>query len=144
MGQIFNISLTHSSIHLLENELAFNRAHLLYPSPTPFLLGPLKRQIKILFLEKPSLLLSQVIWNCRLLIFLFFHIFLLEEQLGNRNRVLWPELRCSEFRKARAIKVNDADPFQYSWNALQGYQIFWNKLDNGLKFLHNFSRTVIL
>lgn len=56
--------------------------------------------------------------------FPLFHVFLLEEKLGSTNGVLWPVLRCSEFRKARAIKVNDADPFKYSWNALQGYQIF--------------------
>lgn len=66
-------------------------------------------------------MIYQVTLIQRLVIFPFFHILLSEEKVGQTNRVLWPVLSCSEFRKARAIKVNDADPFTYSWNALQGY-----------------------
>lgn len=121
MGQILVIYVTHSSVHLVEEEPAFNMANLLlHPSPTPVLLKP-PRLIKILFSEKPPSLIYQVTLTHRLVIFPFFHIFLLEEKVGHTNRVLWPVLSCSEFRKARAIKVNDADPFTYSWNALQGY-----------------------
>lgn len=32
-------------------------------------------------------------------------------------------------QKARAIKVNGADPFKNTWNVLRGYQIFKNNLD---------------
>lgn len=120
MGQILkSASLTLLSMrpHSIQPMSFFTH----HPS---LLLGLRKRPLKILVPKKLPLLLCQGFLNHRFLIFPFFHKFLLKERLGSRNRVLWPVLGCSEFRKARAIKVNDADPFKDRWNALHGYQIF--------------------
>lgn len=114
MGQILNISIIPSSVHVPRDETVFTMATGLRPT---------KETVKILVLKKPSLLLYLDTLNQTLLFFPFVHIFLLMK-LGSRNAVLWPVLGRSEFRKARAIKVNDADPFKSRWNALKVYQIF--------------------
>lgn len=124
-GQLY---ITHSSIHLPRMGQHSVQPISFFTHPPPLvLLWPLESQIKTLVSEKLPLLIYQNTSNHRLFIFPFLHIFLLNGKLSSRRTILWSVLGCSEFRKAKPVKVNDADSLKCSWNALQDYQIFWHK-----------------
>lgn len=107
--QILNICITPSSIHLPENEPAFSTANLLLcPSLILSFIMTTKETNQNTGFREASFIDTSRHLTPQALIFPFFHQFLLKEKLGSRNGVLWPVLGCSEFRKARAIRVNDA------------------------------------